>query len=80
MLGLEWNLHLCYFICEDISILNHLILLGFFFLNYLYQIFCILIIICNSLLVSSVNNICTILKKKKEYHLNLNTKSIVTIL
>lgn len=31
MLGLEWNLHLCYFICEDISILNHLILLGFFF-------------------------------------------------
>lgn len=79
MLGLEWNLHLCYFICEDISILNHLILLGFFFLNYLYQIFCILIIICNSLLVSSFNNICTILKKK-EYHLNLNTKSIVTIL
>lgn len=79
MLGLEWNLHLCYFICEDISILNHLILLGCFFLNYLYQIFCILIIICNSLLVSSVNNICTILKKK-EYHLNLNTKSIVTIL
>lgn len=24
MLGLEWNLYLCYFICEDISILNHL--------------------------------------------------------
>lgn len=33
MLGLEWNLHLCYFICEDISILNHLILLVFFFLT-----------------------------------------------